>query len=75
MGHFFRSFFRCVSEIGEVVEIMDTPHSITDNSDKKLKVTSGHIAFEGVDFSYDRNNKVFEQLNFIIKPGERVGLV
>jgi len=54
---------------------MDTPHSVVDHSNKKLKVTQGQIEFNNVDFFYNENNKVFEQLSLRIKPGERVGLV
>jgi ABC-type multidrug transport system fused ATPase/permease subunit len=75
MGNTFRYFFRCVAEIGEVVAIIDTPHSVIDTSDKKLKVREGGICFENVSFAYNENNPVFDQLSFSIKPGERVGLV
>ncbi|MDR3168666.1 MAG: ABC transporter ATP-binding protein/permease [Candidatus Peribacteria bacterium] len=75
MGNTFRNFFRCMAEIGEVVEIIDTPHSVIDHSDKKLKVRKGEIRFENVSFSYNDKNPVFEQLSFQIKPGERIGLV
>lgn len=54
---------------------MDTPHSVIDKGTKKLKVLSGEIIFDNVDFSYDGKNKVFSDLSFRIKPGERVGLV
>jgi ABC-type multidrug transport system fused ATPase/permease subunit len=68
MSGTFRNFFRCMSEIGEVVAIVDTPHSVVDKSDKKLKVSQGEIIFDNVDFSYDGKNNVFEQLSFKIKP-------
>lgn len=75
MSHTFRNFFRCMAEIGEVVAIIDTPHSVIDKTDKKLKVNSGEIQFTEVNFSYDGHNNIFEHLSFKIKPGERVGLV
>jgi ATP-binding cassette subfamily B protein len=75
MGNTFRHFFKCMVEIGEVVEIIDTPHSIVDKSDKKLKVRMGEIQFINVNFGYNDKNHVFHQLSFKIKPGERVGLV
>ena len=57
------------------MEIIDTPHSVIDHSDKKLKVTTGIIEFQEVDFSYDGESQVFDKLSFRVKPGERVGLV
>jgi ATP-binding cassette subfamily B protein len=68
MGNRIRHFFRSIVEIGEVVEIIDTPHSVIDKSNKKLSVKDGRIIFDNVDFSYDGKNKVFEQLSFDIKP-------
>ncbi|MDR0282278.1 MAG: hypothetical protein LBI53_02950 [Candidatus Peribacteria bacterium] len=75
MGNRIRHFFRCVVEIGEVVEIMDTPHSVIDHTNKKLRVTKGYIEFNNVDFFYEESSSVFEQLSLRIKPGERVGFV
>ncbi|MDR0860457.1 MAG: ABC transporter ATP-binding protein/permease [Candidatus Peribacteria bacterium] len=75
MGNTFRHLFRSVAEIGEVVEIIDIPHSVVDKTDKKLKISAGEIIFDAVDFSYDGENKVFDQLSLKIKPGERIGLV
>lgn len=74
IGMTFRSFFRNISEIWEMVEILDTPHEVIDNWDKKLKVKEGEIRFEKVDFSYGEN-QIFNALDLTIKPGERVALV
>ena len=57
-----------------MVEILDTPHEVIDNSDKKLKVKEGEIRFEKVDFS-SGENQIFNALDLTIKPGERVALV
>jgi ATP-binding cassette subfamily B protein len=68
MSNTFRHFFRCIAEIGEVVEIIDTPHSVVDTSTKKLKIKDGTIVFDTVTFAYDTNHPVFNQLSFHIKP-------
>jgi ABC-type bacteriocin/lantibiotic exporter with double-glycine peptidase domain len=36
-----------------MLEILNTPHEIIDNTDQKLAITSGKINFENVVFSYD----------------------
>lgn len=38
IGMTFRTFFRVVVEIAEVVELLDLPHQIVDKSQKKLIV-------------------------------------
>ena len=67
--------------IGVVQEGMMTiaiPHSGSDRPRAtELKVSRGEIRFEDVTFAYNRGDvaPVLDQLNFTIRPGERVGLV
>jgi len=67
--------------IGVVQEGMMTiaiPHSGIDRpAAKELKVSRGEIRFEDVTFAYNRNDAapVLDHLDFVIRPGERVGLV
>ncbi len=74
IGQTLRQIFRGITEIWEIVEIIDTPHEIQDKSSKKLKVKQGEIHFEGVDFSYG-GNQIFHDLKLHIKPSQRVALV
>jgi ATP-binding cassette subfamily B multidrug efflux pump len=67
--------------IGVVQEGMLTiavPHSGADRRDARaLTVPRGEIRFENVTFNYGKTGTppVFDQLNLVIRPGERVGLV
>ena len=67
--------------IGVVQEGMDTiavPHTLTDRSDaRELDVVHGEIRFEHLSFTYGRTDgrRVIDDLNLVIKPGERVGVV
>ncbi len=40
-----------------------------------LDVEHGEIRFEHVGFAYENGTRVFDDLNFTIRPGERVGIV
>ena len=52
-----------------------TPISVTDvENAAELKVRNGRIEFKNISFKYRRKN-VLEDLNLVIKPGERVGIV
>ena len=52
-----------------------TPIKITDiENAKELKVQRGKIEFKNITFKYRRKN-VLTDLNLVIKPGERVGIV
>ena len=74
IGQTLRHTFIAISEASEVLQIIDTPHEIQDKSPKKLKLQHGAISFNNVNFSYGEN-QIFHDLNFHIKPGERVALV
>lgn len=75
IGSVFRSFSRTVSEVGEWLEIIQTPREIQDVVHAPtLKVNEAKIRFQDVDFSY-QDEQLFQDLNFEIKPGEHVALV
>lgn len=73
--HILKSMSRALWESTEMLEILNTPHEIQDHTNKKLKITSGKIDFEWVDFSYIDWNKIFDWLDLSIKPGEKVAIV
>ena len=75
IGWVFRSFSRTVSEIGEGLEIIQTPREIKDVENAlSLKINEAKIRFQNVDFSY-QGEQLFHGLDFEIKPGEHVALV
>ncbi len=74
IGQTLRHTFIAISEASEILQIIDTLHEIQDKSSKKLKLQHGAISFNNVNFSYGEN-QIFHDLNFHIKPGERVALV
>jgi ATP-binding cassette subfamily B multidrug efflux pump len=67
--------------VGVVQEGMDTiavPHTLVDRADaRELEVPRGEIRFEHLSFTYGRTDgkRVLDELNLVIRPGERVGLV
>ena len=73
--HILKSLSRALWESTEMLEILNTPHEIQDRTNKKLKITSGKIDFEWVDFCYIDWTKIFDWLNLSIKPGEKVAIV
>ncbi len=66
-----RSFGEMEEGLSDLIinhEIIDVPNA------KKLEANSGEINWQDVTFTYG-NNKVFDNFNLVIKPGQRVGLV
>lgn len=60
----------------EMLDILNTPHEVKDVSwAKPINIEKWEIKFENVDFSYNENEKVFENFNLEIKPWEKVAVV
>ncbi|MBS7737638.1 MULTISPECIES: ABC transporter ATP-binding protein [unclassified Chelatococcus] len=71
-----RSLFDNVGTVQESMETIVRPHGVVDAPDAKpLVVNGGEIRFENVRFHYGRTSGVVENLNLVVKPGEKVGLV
>ena len=70
---------RAAASDKRISAVMDAEIDITDNlaQMKELKVKNGGIEFKDVSFSYFKNNKekVLNNINFSIKPGELVGII
>ncbi len=71
-----RDMYQAYADAKEMVEIMKLPHEIQDvPRAKELKVSRGEIAFEHLTFSFNETRKVLEDINVVIKPGEKVALI
>jgi len=73
----YRNIESSLTEAAQFTELL-LAEGITKNlnSTKRLKVTKGEIEFKNVHFNYsDSNEKLFENLQLHIKPGEKVALV
>jgi ATP-binding cassette subfamily B multidrug efflux pump len=70
------SLFENIGAVQDGMNTLSIPVDIKDKSDAKaLDMTGGGIEFKDIHFAYDEKNRVFENLNIDIKPGEKVGLV
>ncbi len=70
--------FENVGVVQEGMETIAVPHTLTDVAGARtLEVPRGEIRFEHLTFTYGRSDgkRVLDDLNLVIRPGERVGLV
>ena len=70
--------FENVGVVQEGMETIAVPHTLTDVAGaRELDVQRGEIRFEHLTFTYGRSDgkRVLDDLNLVIHPGERVGLV
>lgn len=72
----FLEFFEYIGNVGNGVSTIVKPHDIVDAPNaRSLRVTRGRIEFCNVRFGYTPGRWVFDGLNVVIQPGQRVGLV
>jgi ATP-binding cassette subfamily B protein len=58
-----------------VFEVMDTPLEVESKPDAKIPARlSGQIIFEKVSFSYAPEKPVLEEISFVAKPGQIIGI-
>lgn len=63
----------CASRIYELID--EQPQSPDPEGAKQLENVSGDIEFSKVDFSYDPDRKLIENLNISAKAGQRIAIV
>jgi len=70
------SIFEDIGQVQEGILSIAVPHQMTDVADAgTLTITRGEIRFEDLSFGYGREVGVLHDLDLVIRPGERVGLV
>ncbi|PQP06674.1 multidrug ABC transporter ATP-binding protein [Pseudomonas frederiksbergensis] len=68
--------FENIGMVQDGLQTISQPVSITDREQAKpLNVARGEVRFEHVDFHYGKKSGVIGDLNLIIKPGEKIGLI
>ncbi len=75
-GRIVRDLYQGYADAKEMVEIMLLPHEIRDTSmAEELLVEKGEIEFKDLNFNFNETRKVLENINLIIKKGEKVALI
>jgi ATP-binding cassette subfamily B multidrug efflux pump len=70
--------FENIGVVQEGMEPIAVPHAMSDRPQaRELQVGRGEIRIEHLSFTYGRDDgrKVLDDLNLVIRPGERVGVV
>lgn len=67
---------RGMAGFNRFIELMDIEPDIQDAPDAvNVGRLKGHIRFEGVSFSYHKNERVLKDIDLIIEPGQTIALV
>ena len=61
---------------GRVFELMETQPQVPDQPDARvLEDAAGHVEIQDVSFSYRKDQRLIEDFNLDVRPGQRVALV
>ncbi|MCC9595329.1 ABC transporter ATP-binding protein [Rubrivivax sp. JA1055] len=70
------SLFEHIGTVHDGIGTLSKARSVLDKPEAKpLEVSRGEIRFEAVRFSYDARKLVLDDLDLVIRPGEKIGLV
>jgi ATP-binding cassette subfamily B protein len=75
-GMIWTGYQRMSVAAGRVLEIIDTVPMVKEKSNAmKLPHLKGHVVFEKVSFSYDRDRLILKNISLEAKPGETIALL
>ena len=69
------SYQNALASTEKVMDIINAEPEHDFGKGSELGVMQGRIEFRNVNFSFDRSKKVLNDINFIIEPGDVVGIV
>ena len=69
------SYQNALASTEKVMDIINAEPEHDFGKDVKLEQMKGKIEFRNVNFSFDRSKKVLNDINFVIEPGDVVGIV
>ncbi|MCE0723981.1 ABC transporter ATP-binding protein [Legionella resiliens] len=70
------NFLKEMGDFKSSFSILSMPHDEVDKPNaQEYQITQGKIEFQQLSFAYNAGTAVFKNLNLLIKPGEKIGLV
>ncbi len=74
-ANFNDSYQSALAAAERILDIIDAEPENNAGEGKKLDHMDGRIEFKHVSFSFDRSKKALSDVNFVIEPGDIVGIV
>ncbi len=76
LGIVYRQIRYALADMDLVFRLLETPPEIADKPDAgELRVTEGEVAFRHVDFAYQPERAILQDVDFVIPPGHKVAVV
>ncbi|MGD8588315.1 MAG: ABC transporter ATP-binding protein/permease [Chromatiales bacterium] len=76
LGIVYRQIKYSLADMDLIFKLLERQPEITDAADARpLQLQRGEVRFESVDFAYQPNRQILHQVDFTIRPGEKVAVV
>ena len=76
LGIIYRQIKHNFIDMNNMFDLLDRSSKVTDvASASELKVTQGEVKFNNVSFAYAGKQEVLSNINFVLKPGQKVAIV
>ncbi len=76
LGMVYRTIRQGMIDMKAMFDLVDTPAEITDVADApELRVTTGHVRFEGVHFGYEASREILHGIDIDVPAGWTVAVV
>ncbi len=76
LSNFYNNLLVAMASTERIFEILDTPVEIASKEGAKdLPPIEGHVEFDHVTFSYDKDKVVLKDVSFNVTPGQTIALV
>lgn len=76
LGFVYREIRRALTDLENMLGLLKRKPDITDAPDATtLKLANGSICFQQVDFGYQSERPILQQLSFTVPPGSKVAIV
>lgn len=76
LGIIYRMLKYTLADMDMVFNLLDLKPEIKNSEDAKpLEHKQGEISFEHVSFSYQEDRKILHEINFTVKPGQKLAIV
>lgn len=76
LGVVYRQIRYSLADMHQLVTLLNETPEIEDKPDaRRLRITRGEVRFEHVDFAYHPDRPILDDINFTIKPGEKLAVV
>jgi len=76
LGNFYNAIINAMAYLERIFEMMDEKPTVLDKPKaRELPAIKGKIDFKNVVFGYDGDEKILDQINIHVEPGESIALV